>query len=771
LHDLPEELIQEILSRLSRPDLCALNLTSKWYYKLATPLIWRDLELTDCRTYHPDLDATDEHDDTPMLKKLLILIQKPWIAREVHTLTYHCHLSPPGIFNELPHLPFCSQTLSSDWRTVELVKMAVREMRNVSTVRIVLGHPWIVDGILRGFFDVERRDCVAVRKLWVENCRVGTGLVEFMEADRYGLAERLRFEGLESLRFRRLPLRPGTTHVNATITGDQFVYSRGGVYHELQDGLGGHYRTTCNSALENLTDLPPHLARAKLSRAARAEMAYRGNLLDPDSSLRPYSPALSKMQRERVSSAQVATAMLHNASATLTSLNLDWVLNTPQPQDSKGFANWCSFYLDLFKCRFPHLRAFQFRNCVTPDNMLPPGLYLLDHAKIPGITPETLPPHNGIVALDLAGLAFMEAHPNLQCLAWPMDHFFSPRGVSADISERVDAVIENLGRTLLDLRVDTMFRNYGEPATEEDECHDYGARSRRRHFITSFAARMQKVQSIKIEGGMPRDERREIVRALHASPLQKIVMIGISSPLGNTWGQDGEDVRDLIDENERMDLEGEDKSTIYTLASQPPSTPPSPFSPQYGWTNTPPMLHTLTSSHASTIRELKFCGYKGSAILLSPTPITTPLFSSMKHLHNLQSLILSFWLVTTFEASDRAAEIIEYWTDSRSSSSTALVRITDDESNNWERELRTKFSPHALASKVTQFLGPFLSEEAKKREGGVHVRASFCVGDFGGIFDLDFFIGEGNGVFGVLGPREEFEGERRVGKMVGRRWF
>ncbi|KXT15542.1 hypothetical protein AC579_6544 [Pseudocercospora musae] len=839
LHELPEELIQDILSRLDRPHLCSLNLASQWYYKVATPLLWRELELTDCRTYHPDLDSTDEHDDTPMLKKLLVLIEKPWIAREIQTLTHRCHLSPPGIFNELPHMPFCSQTLSTDWRTVELVKMAVKEMKKVTTVRIVLGHPWIVDAILRSFFDVDRKDAMPVRRLWLENCRISTGLVKWMRPDGHDLPKKLNFGGLESVRFRRLPLRPGTK-VDGMLTRNQLVYSRGGVYHEFQDGLGGHYRTTCNTAymeaqagekylmwletqrkmeeltrsgrdpgsasspldkhpleelfelshdfderifeaLENMIDLPQELAFGNLSRSARAEMAYRGHLLDPDSSGQPSISALSSMETERVSSAQVANALLHNASTTLTSLNLDWVLTTPQTHCSKNLANWCSFYLDLFNCRFPHLRAFQFRNCVTPDNVMPPGLYLLDHANILESIPEMSLRQTDddlVASLDLAGLTFMEAHQDLQCLAWPMDHFFSHRGVSADISERVDSVIENLGRTLTDLRIDTVFRNYGEPATEEDECHDHGARSRRRLFITNFAVRMRKVESIKMEGGMPRDERREIIRALHASPLQKIVMIGISCPLGNTWGQDGEEVRELIDEHERLDLEGEDKSTIYALGSRTPSRPSSnlPFEAQYGWTGMPPMLHTLASHHSSTIRELKFCGYKGSAIILSPTAITTPLFSPMKYLHKLESVIISFWLVTTFENSNRDADVIAYWTNSRNPASTALVRITDEEPEAWEKELRTKFAPDALAWRITTFLGPFLSEQAKQAEAGVHVRASFCVGDFGGIFDLDLWIGKGSlgrsdVCLGFVGPREEFEEDRRRSKMEGRRWF
>lgn len=73
------------------------------------------------------------------------------------------------------------------------------------------------------------------------------------------------------------------------------------------------------------------------------------------------------------------------------------------------------------------------------------------------------------------------------------------------------------------------------------------------------------------------------------------------------------------------------------------------------------------------------------------------------------------------------------------------------------------------------FLGPFLSEKAKRREEGVKVRASFCVGDWGGIFDIDVVVGKGEGGEDVclawVGPREELEEGRRVEKLENRTWF
>ena len=93
----------------------------------------------------------------------------------------------------------------------------------------------------------------------------------------------------------------------------------------------------------------------------------------------------------------------------------------------------------------------------------------------------------------------------------------------------------------------------------------------------------------------------------------------------------------------------------------------------------------------------------------------------------------------------------------------------------WERELNTRYAPKALAAEVVKQLGPALSETAKGRRGGVHVRASMCLGDWGGIFDIDVKIGKdgvgGDVCLGFEGPRGELEEERRRGKLEGRRWF
>lgn len=290
---------------------------------------------------------------------------------------------------------------------------------------------------------------------------------------------------------------------------------------------------------------------------------------------------------------------------------------------------------------------------------------------------------------------------------------------------------------------------------------------------------MQVLTSFKIEGGIPRDERRETIRALRCCPLERIIFIGVTSVLGNTWGANGRDLIEPLMTDEHDFLEGEDKEAIHALGLRPPVPAPESkyFQPHYGWQHQPPMMHTIVSHHSATLRELKFCGYKGAAVLYNTTPITQPMLAALKHCHRLETLIMSFWLSTLFEDALRDDEVISYWQNQRSASSTSLVSLSDDppELGSWAHELKSKFAPNALAWRVVGLVGPYLSEEAKRRKGGVSVRASFCIGDWGGIFDIDVKVGKGSMAsdicLGFEGPREEMEEGRRTEKLRSRRWF
>ncbi|KAI9688942.1 MAG: hypothetical protein M1822_000679 [Bathelium mastoideum] len=472
---------------------------------------------------------------------------------------------------------------------------------------------------------------------------------------------------------------------------------------------------------------------------------------------------LIRLRAAKNDPANFAARLLVGSMAALTSLNLDWVfLMCNRRTESEYHTQYAMPLLEtICKLRFPNLRAFQLRNAVTHGTML-----------------QDLVPLFGTSGLSF--LDFMEAHQSLQCLGWPLAHFFMAHREARDVRDRIDRVIENLSTSITDLRVDARYHGSGEPQSQTDErLGSLAERQRRRLFITDFASRMQKVKHIKIEGCIPRDERREILRALRKCHLKRIISIGLSSPLGNTWGEHGVDIRELDDGYFVANdfLEAEDTDAITALATSPLQPPKEPYIPSFGWGPGPPLLHTIASHHAATITELKFCGYQGAPIVGCPTPITASFLYPLRHFHELRQLMLSMWLRTFFEDDWQDPDIIRYWVDSRDPSSTALVPVPVDgeegpESGAWARQLRECYAPDVLARQVRNAVAEHLSPRAKERKGGVRVRASFSLGEeVSNNFDIDVWIGKDDEILEFQGPREEFEPERRREKLESRKWF
>lgn len=96
---------------------------------------------------------------------------------------------------------------------------------------------------------------------------------------------------------------------------------------------------------------------------------------------------------------------------------------------------------------------------------------------------------------------------------------------------------------------------------------------------------MHTLRGIKIEGGIPLDERREAIRALRRCPLERLTFIGINSVLGNTWGQRGRDLAEAHLTDGVDSLEGEDEDAITRLGFAPLAPPKveEPFYAAYEW--------------------------------------------------------------------------------------------------------------------------------------------------------------------------------------------
>ncbi|KAJ9634924.1 hypothetical protein H2199_008788 [Coniosporium tulheliwenetii] len=128
-----------------------------------------------------------------------------------------------------------------------------------------------------------------------------------------------------------------------------------------------------------------------------------------------------------------------------------------------------------------------------------------------------------------------------------------------------------------------------------------------------------------------------------------MVSIGVSYPIGNTCGLDGESMTAQVEGSQHTNglLEEEHFDSVVETAVKT--------------FDRPPMVHTIATHYAATLRELKFCGYNGSPVLWHPTAITQPMLYPLRHFHKLQQLVLSVHLPTFFDFELRDKEIIAYW--------------------------------------------------------------------------------------------------------------
>ncbi|KAK7537011.1 uncharacterized protein J3D65DRAFT_667712 [Phyllosticta citribraziliensis] len=869
---LPDELVHGIFEYLNDRELARVALTCSWGYQRAMPLLWKDLELKDKWTLHPKHlkpqisanrcrdEACDEHDDTPVIKN------KPHIASLVHTVLHRCHLPTPSIYQELPKISFKSKVLSTDVRTRKLLMLAMWNLTNVHTLRIVYGHYNLTHVLVWGFLHPHRPRNIPLRRLWLENCSLAMPRPTKIDGGHWP-----DLTGMESLRVRRLTIVDDKTR---GVLHDAIAPSRGKKCTTMQDGVGGEYRTyTTPIGRDGEVSLETLKKAIFCENLIYKEMPEAEKVLKKQEILF-YTTEGVFPSHDPAPPVNFLRYLLWDTTQTLTSLNLDMLLTFSCHQE-RDESDTHDLLNHLSALRFPHLRAFQMRNAATPWSSLPKGTYLLDAREFA----------SDFRTLSTSFLEFMEAHDKLQCLAWPMDRFFSQHSQHKAIVERRERVLDNLSRTLTELRIDISFSE--DPMDEGMAAFQssVGAIARRRRFISWFASRMKKVEVVKMEGAIPRAERREIIRALHASPLKKIVMIGTAYPLGNTWANS-----DNQTEADIWGLHFEDEKAI-SATNKEPSTYPGPdfeFNPSFDWPNSCSMAHTIASFHSQTITELKFCGYTGAPILFTPTPPAKMLLEPLRHFHALERLTMSFWLDTYFEGDHRDLEVISYWLNMRSPQSTALAvapdankpidtydfcsnifdgsprYLTDSEAEDdyipnkvprrtrhpdhvlnaitvdpltgpeplvgipitcvhrgfnakpvplskWPDRLHALYLPRHLAEAVARQIAPLLSDTAKRKAGGVLVRASFCLGaqaGLGAVWDVDVRIGakprssmrirrekrqwdrrELNGRphpkgkekrhvdqwFDVLldwdGPREEAERSRWWGKMKERRWF
>lgn len=599
LEALPLEILDDIVGRLPRWSQRHAAGACRKLYSLVIPQLYRSIELVNCR----NAGTGDEHDDSPMIRMLLVLAQNSFLASQVRVVMHRCHLPLPDVFGDLPSMCFDDATLSRDPRTLRLLQLAIQNLINVHTLRIVLGHHNVVHGLILGFFGKQRPRTCSVRRLWLES-----SCLDGMEWDR------LDSTGLESFRYRRA----ATVHEAARRDRQAIMYALTRRDPDMAYTDGYSVRTTLARSVESVFELSAEastwddeiyqafpetsavLARAQCSTYSAACLFPRQRCVD---------------RREPI---RIIGKLLLNCAGSLTSITLDWLFGLWVDYDEFG----------SIISRLTNLHALQFRN----------GLFDREGGA--------RSPSKSFLFSD-PWLTTLGKVTNMQCIAWGANLFLPDRYSTTGLPVVTRQIIQRLGLTLQSLRIDSDPIPLGEPTTESgSEELNVDARQRRL-FLEHVAPEMRALEVIRVEGCIPYDERHELMRALKHCPLQKVVIIGVCYPgsdrsdfedddgLRTQVQYDQWDLRNPLPmptydiERDRYNFVREDQwAEVCQVAAR------TEFRPCYGrTTGFKSIIETIAIHHASTLTELKFCSFRNAPILHCLLLKTSLMFHYLKYLH------------------------------------------------------------------------------------------------------------------------------------------
>ena len=423
---------------------------------------------------------------------------------------------------------------------------------------------------------------------------------------------------------------------------------------------------------------------------------------------------------------EIVTSLLQQTASTLTSLNLDWLFGARPLFEGLAVSGLC----------FPNLKALQVRNAAE------------DFKRMCSYEEYRL--------LGTAWLHFLERHPKIQCLAWPMEGFL-PLLEQIDPLKGVRSMaISNLGRALTELRVDNKCDlDVERETTSRDDKWVCRSRDARRAFIKLVVPKMANLRVFKVEGSLPSDERIELTTALRQCPLQRFVTIAASWSVYDTW----------------TDLRPEDRRKLQRDAWDYKTRIPWKESPQ-----AVSILETLSLTQANTITELKFCGFVGAPALHCPSPETQRQLSFLGKFHTLSYLTTAVW-ISTFDKDtnhNHFREIGASWYARHRGVPTSLSILIDKGlcNQNW-KVFDLNHEPSLLAKKVADLFGPHLSAQALGSRDGVTVKALFLLQRHSknDLYEMEVRIGTRGEVVSFLGPRGEEDPGRVKEKKEGRAWF
>ena len=719
MDELPDELLCHIYSYLPSEAQAQVARVSRRASRLVLPLLYYSVHLVDC--YNES--TLDAHDDSPLIRLLLLLIQNPALAAHIRELTHQCHTMLPD-WQDIPDMSFCETYLSRDRRTLCLLQRAICNMTCVQTLRVIVGHQNIVEGLLYGFFHPSRAFRFPVRRLWIESSSLNNTTWQWHSLDV--------FHGLETLRIRRLPL----------------LYARGGstpFFHRFE-GTGGldtslepinqieKIKTTESHIYSSLRDTYPP---ALLQECSEVSCLYCGRL-----------PVKSEKGRN------VLYSIIKAEESTLTSITFDWLLNGEAIVTALVENN--PF--------FPRLKALQVRNAVEAPATLGGPIHRLEQCLLFGSV----------------WLGFLQRHPNIECLAWPLEWFIQePRAITADVRN----ALSHLGNKLKELRVDAQVLPYVDNTSAVMRHSSPQALRRQEQFVDLIAPHLRSLEVFKIEGTVPTEVRYQLLQTVRQCPLQKLVIIGLHWPVTNIWVDSDYDheafwkleITEPILWADPIASTTSNTESSQMIKGQEPASQSS-LTPSFTQP-VPPVLEMLAQFQASTIAELKFCGFQGAISLLYPSPRTHYELSFLRHFHNLRYLTTAVWIPTYHEARDCSEDIYTLWNETlvnQEATSQGEEEDGEDLDHKFRPLVVENYHQDAIAQKVAKLIGPHLSTQACRRPGGVGVKVLLLLpsGRRGSeIYEVEVQLGIDCRILRVTGVRGENHAVKLKEKLLARRWF
>jgi len=707
MDELPDEVLCQVFSYLPSGAQAQLARVSRRASRLVLPMLYYSVQLVDCFNE----STLDDHDDSPMIRMLLSLVQNPTLAAHVRELKHECHVVLPD-WQDIPDISFSETHLSRDPRTLCLLQRAISNMTSVQTLRVIVGHQNITEGLLYGFFHPSRAFRFPVRRLWIESSSLNNTI---WQLHGYNVSQ-----GLESLRLRRLPL----LYPRGRKTPFFYRFER---RYSLDTSPDPVHQIEKITAVENdiYSNLQHNYPPALLRQCSEVSCIYCGR------------PSVES-EKER----NFLYSIVKSEESYLTSITFDWLLNGEAIVKA----------LTQTKPFFPRLKALQVRNAVEAPATLDGPLHQLDQSFL-----------FGPVWLD-----FLQRHRYIECLAWPLEWFIQGPGA---ITDDIRDVLSTLGSRLKELRVDAQVLPYTDNTSAAMSRSSPQALRRQLQFVELVAPHMRSLEVLKIEGTVPTEVRYQLLQTMRHCPLQKLVVIGLYWAVTNTW------VDCDYDDESFWKLEVADRipwtGTISNIVSpEGNGTAGQSALPQSLTQVVPSVLDMLAHFQASTITELKFCGFRGAPTLLYPSPRAHYELSFLKHFHNLRYLTTAVWIPTHHQSRDRSEDIYRFWKDGILVDQDATL---EEAGQRIFHPLLVEYYHHdAIAKNVANLIGPHLSTQACGRPGGVGVKVlMLLLSRIHGseICEVEVRLGTNCKILGVVEVRGENHPVKLEEKLQGRRWF